>query len=152
MKEFLIRYLKFGSVGFWGSLVQMAVLFLLSDLLKLDYRLAMVIAIECRIVNNFIINYHWTWHDARVLRFRRKARMFLKFNASSMGLSLLITWTVAVILTEYAGFNHNVSNFIGLLAGNVGSVINFTLSHFLIFRRHQRPAPSPLRSGRPVAD
>lgn len=134
MKAFLFRYLKFGSVGTAGSVINIAVFFLLTDLLGLDYRIASVLAIEIRIVCNFFMNLHWTWIELKSRPSRDVMRMFVNFNLSSLGLSLLVNWSVTVMLAELTGLNHNLANMGGLLVGNIGSIVNFLVSNFLIFK------------------
>jgi len=66
------RFVKFGSVGFSGTLVNLGVLYLGQEYLfravgpesmRLDLSLAL--AIFCATVNNFTWNRIWTWADRR---------------------------------------------------------------------------------------
>jgi putative flippase GtrA len=60
------RFLKYGTVGASGVLVNMGGLFLLADAIGIHTNLAALLAIECSVLNNFVWNEVWTFRDRRV--------------------------------------------------------------------------------------
>ena len=54
------RFLKYGTVGASGVLVNMGCLFLLADAIGIHTNLAALLAIECSVLNNFMWNEVWT--------------------------------------------------------------------------------------------
>ncbi len=86
------RLLRFAVVGLSGLVVDMGLLYLLSDPSRLGWGLtrSKLLAAEVAIVNNFVWNDLWTFRDlARAQPGLRQAlRRFAKFNAiCSMGLA-----------------------------------------------------------------
>ncbi len=79
-----LRFLRFAAVGLTGVIVDMGVLFLLSDPRSLGFGLtrSKAVAAELAIVNNFLWNDAWTFRDLVGKRrgARLKFRRFLKFN------------------------------------------------------------------------
>lgn len=135
LKRLFFRYIKFGSIASVGNLVNIGVLFVLTEWLNMDYRIAGFIAIEARIIHNFFINYFWTWRDRRGEPIRRKLVMLAQFHASTLLMGIIFNWLVLVGVTEFFGLNPNLSNLIAILVGNIGAVLNFLFSHRVTFRR-----------------
>jgi dolichol-phosphate mannosyltransferase len=111
------RFLRFGAVGLSGVLVDMAMLYLLSDPSTLDWGLttSKVLASELAIVNNFLWNDRWTFGDiARSQRrWRQRLQRFLKFNLIClMGLTLNVL--ILNVLFNAFGINRYVANFVAI--------------------------------------
>jgi dolichol-phosphate mannosyltransferase len=88
-------FLRFCIVGASGTLIDTAMLFLLSDPRTLNWSLtgSKIIAAELALTNNFIWNDLWTFgkFSSRQNTFRQRARRFLKFNLlCSVGIILNI--------------------------------------------------------------
>jgi dolichol-phosphate mannosyltransferase len=79
-----VRFIRFALVGLSGVVVDMAVLFLLSDPRSLGLGLtrSKIIAAELAIANNFLWNDSWTFGDlvGGQQGVRLKLRRFIKFN------------------------------------------------------------------------
>ncbi|HKB88343.1 MAG TPA: glycosyltransferase [Patescibacteria group bacterium] len=78
-----IRFIKFGTVGFTGFLVN----YLGLELLKrfgLSTFTATFFATEAAIISNFIFNNIWTFKDKVITKFSDIVTQFLKFNFSSL--------------------------------------------------------------------
>jgi dolichol-phosphate mannosyltransferase len=77
-------FLRFCIVGASGTLIDTAMLFLLSDPRTLNWNLtgSKIIAAELALTNNFMWNDLWTFgkFSSRQNSFRQRARRFLKFN------------------------------------------------------------------------
>jgi dolichol-phosphate mannosyltransferase len=89
------RFPRFAVVGFSGVLIDMALLFLLSDPRALGWGLtrSKVLAAEAAIVNNFLWNDVWTFGDIATRLGGGAARLkrFAKFNLiCAMGLALSV--------------------------------------------------------------
>jgi dolichol-phosphate mannosyltransferase len=88
-------FVRFCIVGASGTLIDTAMLFLLSDPRTLNWSLtgSKIIAAELALTNNFIWNDLWTFgkFSSRQNTFRQRARRFLKFNLlCSVGIILNI--------------------------------------------------------------
>ena len=114
----LKRYLRFGIVGASGVVVDMAVLFLLSDpkMLAWNLSLSKALAAEVAIVNNFIWNEGWTFGDIAAAQHHWSARRrrFFKFNLiclAGIGLSILLL----NVQVRYVAMNVYLANLIAIV-------------------------------------
>ena len=111
------RFLRFALVGASGVLVDMAVLFLLSDprALGLGLTRSKLAAAELAIINNFIWNDAWTFRDLVGAQrgLRHKLRRLLKFNAVC-GAGLLLNVLLLNIQFNVLHMNRYVANLIAI--------------------------------------
>ena len=139
--------MKFGIVGGSGVVVNVGLLHVFTAYAKMDYRVASIAAIECAVVNNFLWNYFWTWHDRKAGSKRSFAYMLLKFHLSSGFTALIVNWGLLVLLTEALHIdyhipgvpNYHISNLIGI---GFGAVANFFVGHFWVFSKKPNPVPT----------
>ena len=110
------KIVRFGLVGLSGILVNMGLLYALTEVAGLYYLVSAAIAIELSIVNNFVWNDVWTFKSARDLRFGRRIQRFLSFQAVSMG-GLIINMAVLYVLADIAGVYYLAANLVGIFAG-----------------------------------
>jgi dolichol-phosphate mannosyltransferase len=89
---------RFGLVGGVGFVVNVAVYALFVHSVGLDYRAASVVAWLVAVINNFVLNRHWTF-DAREGRAHFQALRFLAVSLVAEAFSLL----VLTALVEGAG-------------------------------------------------
>jgi len=110
------RFVRFGLVGLSGVVVDMSLLFLLSDPQCLGWGLtrSKLLAAEAAIISNFWLNDAWTFGDvARANQGPNRLRRFLTFNAIC-GLGLLINVVILNLLFNYAGMNRYLANAIAI--------------------------------------
>lgn len=126
---FTNRFVKFGSVGFSGTFVNLGVLYLGQEHLfrriaSLDTRLSLslVLAISCATVSNFSLNRIWTWADRREEigkhYFYQLAQYFIACWLA-IALQFLLTKGLALYLYYLA------ANVIAIV---VSSVVNFLVN------------------------
>ena len=84
-----LQLVRFGLVGGIGFVVNLAVYTLLVHALGADYRVANVIAWLIAVLNNFVLNRHWTF-DASGGRARSQAIRFLVVSLVAEAFSLLL--------------------------------------------------------------
>jgi dolichol-phosphate mannosyltransferase len=113
------RFFRFCVVGATGVVVDMALLFILSDprMLGLGLTRSKVLAAEAAIFSNFMLNDAWTFGDlaAKSRGFRAKVRRFLAFNAiCAIGLGLNVL--LLNLLFNYGHVNRYLANAIAILA------------------------------------
>ena len=111
------RFPRFAAVGFSGVLVDMALLFLLSDPRTLGWGLtrSKVLAAEAAIVNNFLWNDAWTFGDIAAKLGGGVARLkrFTKFNLiCAMGLALSVL--LLAIQVDVLHMNRYVANAVAI--------------------------------------
>lgn len=121
------KFIRFCIVGGSGVIVNIGLLYLLTEFGGLYYLLSSAIAIETSIITNFILNNYWTW--------KRKSKGFFfrlaKFNLVSL-MALVINMAILFALTEVVGIWYLVSNLIGIV---VATIINFIVNDKWTFRK-----------------
>ncbi len=93
-----LQLVRFGLVGGIGFAVNLAVYAFCVHVLGLDYHVAAVAAWLVAVMNNFILNRHWTF-DAGDGRMHFQAMRFLVVSLVAFGFSLLLL----TLFVEVAG-------------------------------------------------
>jgi putative flippase GtrA len=93
-----MQLVRFGVVGAAGFIVNLAVYALFVHSIGVDYHIAAVAAWIVAVLNNFVLNRHWTF-DARDGRARFQAARFVLVSLVAFGCSLLLL----TLLVEGAG-------------------------------------------------
>ncbi len=109
----MIRFLKFCLVGGSGVVVNMGLLYLLTEFGGLYYLLSSAISIETSIITNYLLNDLFTFSDRRKKGPRQFFTRLLKFNLVSLG-GLAINMTILWFLTSVGGLYYLVSNLFGI--------------------------------------
>jgi len=84
-----LQLVRFGLVGGVGFVVNLAVYALLVHFAGVDYHVAAVVAWLVAVMNNFVLNRHWTF-DAGEGRAHFQAMRFLVVSLVALGMSLLL--------------------------------------------------------------
>ena len=124
-KEFILKFLKFGVVGFSGVFVDFGITWVLKEKLRINKYVANTTGFLAAVVSNYVLNRLWTFesHDPAV------AAQFSKFFALSLvglGLSNLIIY----LLTEKMKTNFYVAK---LVATGVVMIWNFWANYTFTF-------------------
>ncbi len=102
---FIQKFLKFGTVGFIGYLVNATTLWLFGSKLGYAEWLAWLLSTELAIISNFTWNNVWTFKDQKFTSPKDLLSKFVQFNGTSLG-ALLIQTTVGTILTTFLGVQY----------------------------------------------
>ena len=123
----LKRYGKFCVVGGSGLVVDMGIIWLLADSSRMAMNLALskVIAAEVAILNNFLWNDLWTFHDLGVERSRWRARLTRlgKFHLICLA---GIAWSVLLLNLQVYWLHVNV------YSANLISIVAVSIWNFLL--------------------
>ncbi|MFC1912035.1 glycosyltransferase [Chloroflexota bacterium] len=121
----LLRFFKFCLVGGSGVLVNMGLLWLLTEFAGLFYLLSAAISIEISIISNFTLNDYLTFPDRRSRGAGRFLQRLAKFNLVSLaglGLNMGVLW----LLTNVFGVYYMLSNLCGIAVATIWNyVANF---------------------------
>jgi len=109
------KFLRFGIVGFSGVFVNMAVLYVLSDILNLQVNGSLIVAAELAILSNFLWNDLWTFGDISKLQPRKRQRLkrLLKFNTICL-MGLILNVLLFNVLLKVFGINKYLANLIAI--------------------------------------
>ena len=114
--------IKYYAVGGSGVLVNLGILYALTDLAGYWYLASQVIAISVSITSNFLFNRFWTFSGS--IEDQRNSVMYLKFLIVSligMGIQLGITY----LLVENVAVYYMYAAAIGIaIAGGINYVVN----------------------------
>jgi dolichol-phosphate mannosyltransferase len=120
-----LQFVRFAAVGASGYVVNLGVFAASVHLLKLDYRVAAVIAFVVSVLNNFWWNRHWTFdakHDHPIFQGAR----FFAVSLVAFG----FTYVVLVALVSGAGLQKVVAQAIAIVAGTPLSFLGQKLWSF----------------------
>ncbi len=125
-EAFLLKFLKFGIVGFSGLFVDFGITYITKEWLKVPKYLANAIGFSVAASTNYILNRIWTFqsHDPEIV-----LEFSLFFGISLIGLAIntLILWT----LVSKFKFNFYLSK---LFAIGVVTIWNFLANYFITFQ------------------
>ena len=119
-----IQLVRFGAVGASGYVVNLAVFAACVHLLGIDYRVSAVIAWAISVLNNFLLNRHWTF-DAKQDHPARQAIRFFTVSLIAFG----FTYVVLVVLVD-AGVMKVLAQAIAIAAGTPLSFVGQKLWSF----------------------
>lgn len=118
VRLFLDHYeelIKFGIVGASGLLVNMGLLYFLTEHVGIYYLISSAIAVETSIISNFALNELWTFVEKGKEGLNAIIKRFLKFNGISIvGLGMNVG--ILALLTELIGLYYLVSNLLAIIA------------------------------------
>jgi dolichol-phosphate mannosyltransferase len=125
------RFLQFAIIGGSGILVNMGMLWLLTEFANISYRISGLVSIEASIISNFILNDIWTFRDRRVAGVKAKLIRALKFNLISI-VGAAIQYGLYIAFTDLVGLHYLISMLIGITAALIW---NFSMNTFWTWRR-----------------
>jgi len=85
-----IRFVKFAVVGAIGSLIDIGVMNLMTQVFHLPLVIGGSISFVCAVVNNFFGNRYWTYPDSRSKPIHHQLGMFFVVNAIGIAIRIPI--------------------------------------------------------------
>lgn len=129
---FHTRVIKFSIVGGIGVLVNMSVLYILTEYFHVVYLISSLFAIELSIITNFLLNDYWTWGE------RKKKKLYqrlIQYHITAGITAFLANWLLLIFLTEVLDIYYLISNLIGI---GVGMLSNFILNDIWTFHQNEQ--------------
>lgn len=139
MIRLLIRYVKFLGTGIVGTIVDMLVLWILSDYVFADrywgeYILSPFISFQCAVTVNFLISYFYVWKDrTRSMSdsgHRRLLKLYGAYDLSGSAVFLL-RLGVLLLVERFTGWDVLICNVSAMV---ISGILNFTINNLVIFR------------------
>ena len=100
MKKLIIQLIKFGIVGVIATLIDLAVLMVLKEIMKVDVLVASAVAFSVSVIANYILSMLFIFKGSG----NSKVKEFLVFVVLSIGgllLNQFIMWIGTEIMTAY---------------------------------------------------
>jgi len=125
------RWLKFNLVGVFGAVVQLAVLEVLTQGLRLQYLLATAMAVETALLHNFIWHEVFTWRGVGLSEsLRQRLWRLARFNLANGMVSLLGNLLLMWLFAGLFKWPYLMANLLAICAC---ALLNFYLSERHIF-------------------
>lgn len=134
------RYIKYTVTSGVGAVIEVLVLWLLSDFVfhkgyLLEYIVSPVIAFQCSVPVNYIISYYYVWKDREVPREHRPGHYRLhQFLWFSLWTTMVFVVRLGALLAIEAYLGWNVV-LCSLLAMVISGLLNFVISNQWVFSR-----------------
>lgn len=120
-------------MGTWGFVVNMSILWLLTEVGGLYYLLSSIVAVEIALINNYVLNDLWTWHDRGKPGKREYLKRMLKYHITASA-AMLTNISILWFFTELVGIYYLVSNIFGIFCG---AALNFFVNDRWTFRHRK---------------
>jgi putative flippase GtrA len=120
---FQVRFIKFGVVGFSGTLVNMGVLYVCQSILfkhvlspQKRLHISLSIAIFLATLNNYLWNRWWTWQDRKR---SERGGFFIQMGQYYLacGVAIIIQYLVTTILAEF--IHYLIANMVAIVISAV---------------------------------
>ena len=128
------RFIKFGTVGFSGMIVNLAVLYFSQEhiLQKIEpagmrLNLSLALAILCATINNFIWNRVWTWGERKEM-IQKAILLQLGQYFAACWFSILCQFIMTRIMVQFT--HYLVANTLAII---LSAVINYFLNDIWTF-------------------
>jgi dolichol-phosphate mannosyltransferase len=124
------KFLRFGLVGFSGVFVNMAILYVMRDIFKLELTRSLIVAAELAIISNFLWNDLWTFGEISKQQpgKRQRLKRLLKFNTICL-MGLILNVLLVNLMYNFLGMNEYLANLIAIAAVTLWNFwINLKLS------------------------
>ena len=134
--EIIKKFPKFALSGGLGTVVDTAVLWLLSHFVFRkyagDYLIAPVISFECAVFTNYCTAFFFVWRDRVSQRtLRRFFGKYIYYNLSASG-AFLIKMCFLLLLERLFAWGVVICNLAALC---ISGLINFSMNEWVIFKR-----------------
>jgi len=113
----VIQFFKFAIVGIINTIINMSVLFILTEYFHIYYIISAIFAFIVAVTNSFILNKVWTFKESKGKAIKR----YLKFFTVSI-IAFLINVSILYSLTEFFNVYYLISQIIGI---SVSLWVNF---------------------------
>jgi len=125
------RWLKFNAVGLMGVGIQLAALWLYTNVFHWHYLLATALAVETAVLHNYVWHMAWTWRDRGGDGSSSGSRL-VRFHLGNGLVSLLGN---LALMRLFAGVLHLPLLAANILSITITSLLNFVIGEFWVFAR-----------------
>ena len=124
-KEFLLKFVKFGIVGFTGVFIDFGITWFTKEILKIQKYVANAIGFTSAATSNYILNRIWTFESTNP-RVMVEYTEFIIISLIGLGINTLVLW----LLVSKLKMNFYVAK---LFAIAVVTLWNFFANAFITF-------------------
>ncbi len=125
-KLFILKFLKFGAVGFSGVFVDFGVTYLFKEIIKINKYVSNAIGFICAATSNYILNRIWTFQSDNA-NVATEYGKFMLVSAIGLGINSLTLY----LLTDKLKWNFYLSK---IFAIGMATLWNFFANLLFTFR------------------
>ena len=125
----LKQLIKFAFVGFTGTIVNLTILYTLTEFFYVYYIISEIIAFFISVINNYILNKIWTFKENIEERLIRK---YFKYTIICL-ISLIVNISILFILVEFFGIWYIFAEIVAIMGG---FLFNFIGNKLWTFRKN----------------
>lgn len=125
------RFVRFGFVGASGTIVNLAVLSFMMNVIRSNAYISIALAIEISIISNFFLNHFYTFKGYGSFKLQKELQpikniftKLIKFNTATLG-GALISFISFSLLYKYAHLHYLLADIIAIL---LALTWNYTMS------------------------
>ncbi len=115
------RFFKFCVVGGIGTLLNLAILYSLTEYLQVYYLASATVAFVLSATHNYLANKHWTFEEKIADQFWNKYAQFLVVSTVSLALNLLILFVLVEFLHVHYLVGQLIATFVGVFINYFGN-------------------------------
>ena len=127
-KKVIREFLKFAIVGGIGTIVNISILYLLTEKIGVYYIFSAIISFIIAMTSNFILNKVWTFKENIKLKVGKKYLQFSLVSVVALSINLFFLYT----FTEFLGIYYIISQ---VLAIGIALIANFLGNKIFTFSR-----------------
>jgi len=124
--KFLNQFFKFALVGLIGTFVNLAFLYLFTDIFGIYYLISAIFSFFISVLGNFVLNKIWTFEETLKYKTLKKGLQFLMVSVVALSINLFFLY----LFTEFFKIYYLISQ---VLAIGVGLFFNFLGNKFWTF-------------------
>ncbi|MDD4383155.1 MAG: glycosyltransferase family 2 protein [Candidatus Shapirobacteria bacterium] len=132
--DFTQKFLKFGTVGFIGFIINAIFLNLFSTFLNKPW--PWTFSAEIAIISNFTLNNLWTFRSQQIFGPSRLIKKFFQFNLSSAG--AIVIQTIFGTLAEYLFGPGNKTLYLAVIIVFLVLPYNWTMYNLVIWKNKKK--------------
>jgi putative flippase GtrA len=126
MKTLILKFIKFGVVGFSGMLIDFGITYLLKEKVKIHKYVANSLGFISAATNNYYLNRIWTFQSEDPQIMIQYTKFFI-IALTGLGINNLVIWLLS---DKLASLNFYIAKFIAIV---VVFVWNFTMNYLFTF-------------------
>lgn len=126
-KELFIKFIKFAIVGAIGTFLNLAILFLFTDIFNVYYLISEIFAFYISVLNNYFLNKVWTFKEKLRNKVVKKYAKYFLINV----IALLVNLSILYILVEFFYIWYIIAECFAIISA---FLINFLGNILWIFR------------------
>lgn len=129
MEKLLKQILRFGFVGGTAFVIDFVILWLLTDIAKIDYLISNSISFAVSVVYNYILSTIWVFDTKREGKKAAELTVFIILSIIGLGLNQLLMW----LAVEKVSINYMISK---VIVTGIVMVYNFIARKLFLERKN----------------